>query len=99
MVWGRDLTITVRYYACAYCEAGILRRSGASRRARILQAGIFLEGRQRQSVGGLSKRLVGLAGASVLLVLLAPIMLVVGLVRFVMGGRAIFAHKCFGFAT
>lgn len=51
-----------------------------------------------QPLGGLPKRGLDVLGASIALVLLAPIMLtVVGLVRLVMGGPAIFAHKRVGF--
>ncbi len=52
----------------------------------------------RQPLGGLPKRMMDVVLASLALVLLAPIMLMVaGLVRLVMGGPAIFAHKRVGF--
>ena len=53
---------------------------------------------RRQPLGGLPKRMMDVVLASLALVLLAPIMLMVaGLVRVVMGGPAIFAHKRVGF--
>ena len=53
---------------------------------------------RRQPLGGRPKRMMDVMLASLALVLLAPIMLMVaGLVRLVMGGPAIFAHKRVGF--
>src|SRR5262245_55710694 len=49
-------------------------------------------------LGGLPKRMFDIIGASVALVLLAPLMLMVaGLVRLVLGGPAIFAQTRVGF--
>ena len=53
---------------------------------------------RRQPLGGRPKRVMDVVLASLALVLLAPIMLMVaGLVRLVMSGPAIFAHKRLGF--
>ena len=53
---------------------------------------------RRQPLGGRPKRVMDVVLASLALLLLAPIMLMAaGLVRFVMGGPAIFAHKRVGF--
>ena len=53
---------------------------------------------RRQPLGGRPKRMMDVVLASLALVLLAPIMLMAaGLVRLVMGGPAIFAHKRVGF--
>ena len=51
-----------------------------------------------QPLGGIPKRVFDVVGASIALVLLAPIMLMAAvLVRVFMGGPAIFAHKRVGF--
>ncbi len=54
--------------------------------------------KRRQPVGGTAKRIFDLLGASIALIVLAPILLVVTvLVRLVLGGPAIFAQKRIGF--
>ena len=59
---------------------------------------LYDAGRLPQPLGGLPKRVLDVVGASIALVLLAPIMLMVAvLVRLLMGGPAIFAHKRVGF--
>jgi len=53
---------------------------------------------RRIPLGGLSKRLFDIVGASVALVLLAPLMLIIALlVRFVLGGPVIFSQRRVGF--
>ena len=59
---------------------------------------LYDAGRLPQPLGGIPKRVFDVVGASIVLVLLAPIMLMAAvLVRVSMGGPAIFAHKRVGF--
>src|SRR5262245_25737165 len=72
------------------------RYDGGSRGAR--PRGGFASRYRRAPIGGLSKRIFDIVGASVALVLIAPLMLAVALlVRFVLGKRVIFPQRRVGF--
>jgi exopolysaccharide production protein ExoY len=72
--------------------------AAAYRRGLPSRAEGFAVRRRRVPLGGLPKRVFDIAGASVALVLLAPLMLIVALlVRVVLGGPVIFRQRRVGF--
>jgi exopolysaccharide production protein ExoY len=88
-LWERDHMIA----GCVFVSVRILPWALPGSLARVRDA----DSCSWQSVGGVTKRLLDLAGASLALVLLAPIMLVIaGLVRAFIG-PAVFAQKRIGF--